>query len=99
MSQRSSSESADLQRLSETLDALPIMAFTVDAGGEIIYVNRAWREFTGIPNSTPADAAWRRAFDRVPADKQSFADTPKNTTREFEAEMLRRDGCYRRVRV
>ncbi len=53
-------------------DGIPHMAWTVRNDGSIEYVNRRWKEFTGMSSEEMADWKWTSIIH--PDDKDGFMD-------------------------
>ena len=79
-------------------DGIPHMAWTVRIDGSIEYVNRRWKEYTGLSSEEMADWKWAEVIH--PEDKQVFMDhwhKAMKSGEHFEDELrLRRfDNVYR----
>src|ERR1700733_15110375 len=79
-------------------DGIPHMAWTVRIDGSIEYVNRRWKEYTGLSSEGMDDWKWAEVIH--PEDKQVFMDhwhKAMKSGEHFEDELrLRRfDNVYR----
>ncbi len=79
-------------------DGIPHMAWTVRVDGSIEYVNRRWKEYTGLTSAQMADWRWLAVVH--PQDKDAFMEkwhAAMRSGEHFESELrLRRhDGVYR----
>src|SRR6185312_6062337 len=88
---------ASEHRLSQKLDAMPNIAWASDPAGDVDFVNRSFREYTG-PLTHTGDAAWQEIVhpQDYPAAKQAY-DRSLQTgwPSEWTLRIRRRDGEYR----
>jgi PAS domain S-box-containing protein len=85
-------------QLSQVVDALPGLVWTAQPHGEVDFVNRRWREYTGISSDAAAGWAWQSAIH--PDDLPRLLDhwrmlLQSRTPGEFEARLRRFDGVFR----
>jgi PAS domain S-box-containing protein len=79
-------------------EAMPAMAFIADAGGNIIYFNKRWYEFTGI-NEGSDGWGWIHQSIHHPDDLQKTLDAWNHSLQtgenyEIEYRLRRHDGEY-----
>jgi PAS domain S-box-containing protein len=82
------------------LDEFPCMIWLDDAGGRLVYANRASSDFTGREFSEDAGHGWLEAVH--PSDRESYVAAyrvARHAKRPFEVEfrLRRHDGEYRRM--
>jgi PAS domain S-box-containing protein len=71
-------------RFRELADAAPVMIWVSDANRQCVYVNRAWREFTGRPIEAGLGTGW---YDSVhPEDQERCREA-------FGAALAQREPC------
>jgi len=80
------------------VDALPGLVWTTQADGRSDFVNRGWREYTGLDLDEAIDHGWQRAIH--PDDLTSFAQAwdlirRSGVAKEIDARLRRSDGEYR----
>ncbi len=80
------------------VDALPGLVWTANADGRSDFVNRGWREYTGLGLDQSIDHGWQTAIH--PDDLPSFIEAwdlvrRSGTAKEIDARMRRFDGEYR----
>jgi PAS domain S-box-containing protein len=86
------------QRIRSVLDALPQMAWTTNANGEVTYLTEGWYKYTGQTFSEAMGEGWKTVIhDR---DKDYFIkaweeSVAKGESFEQEARYKRADGKYR----
>ncbi|HET6397973.1 MAG TPA: PAS domain-containing sensor histidine kinase [Candidatus Thermoplasmatota archaeon] len=79
----------------DLVDDAPVMLWATDAQGEVTFVNRTWREFTGHHD---ARSAWRACIhpdDLGRYDEVSARHRAKRQPYQAEWRMRRQDGAYR----
>jgi PAS domain S-box-containing protein len=92
------SEGRDDLRLA--IDAIPAIVWTTTPGGAVDFMNRAWRDFTGISEEDAARGGWVETLHPDEADRvHSLRDAAIAAGRPYELDVrLRRwDGSYRWV--
>ncbi|HTW67110.1 MAG TPA: PAS domain-containing protein [Bryobacteraceae bacterium] len=80
------------------VDALPGLVWITQADGRSDFVNRGWREYTGLGLDEAIDYGWQRAIH--PDDLTSFIEswdriTQSGSGQEIDARLRRFDGQYR----
>jgi PAS domain S-box-containing protein len=80
------------------VDALPALVWTTLADGRSDFVNRGWRDYTGLDLDDAIDLGWQRAIH--PDDLASFVQSwdrirESGIAREIDARLRRSDGEYR----
>jgi PAS domain S-box-containing protein len=80
------------------VDALPGLLWTTRGDGASDFVNRRWREYTGLGPDQALDYGWRQAIH--PDDVSSFLESwdairRSGVAKEIEARLRRFDGQYR----
>lgn len=80
------------------VDALPGLVWTTQADGRSDFVNRGWREYTGLGLDEAIDHGWQTAIH--PNDLPCFAQSwdrirQSGVTGEIDARLRRFDGQYR----
>ena len=85
-------------QLSQVVDALPGLVWTAQPHGEVDFVNRRWREYTGISSDAAAGWAWQSAIH--PDDLPRLLDhwrllLQSRKPGEFEVRLRRFDGVFR----
>lgn len=88
----------------EMMDSIPQMVFQADSEGLLIYANRAWYDYTGLPPATASPTPWHTIVH--PQDSKNAVERWRTSVANgsgFEAELrLRRhDGgfCWHVVRA
>jgi PAS domain S-box-containing protein len=80
------------------VDALPGLVWITQADGRSDFVNRRWREYTGLSPDEAIDHGWRTAIH--PDDRTSFFESwdlikQSGIGKEIDARLRRFDGQYR----
>ncbi|WP_340313605.1 PAS domain-containing protein [Rhizorhabdus argentea] len=80
------------------VDALPGLVWTTQADGRCDFVNRIWREYTGLALDEAVDHGWKTAIH--PDDLTSFMESwelikETGEVRELDGRLRRFDGEYR----
>jgi PAS domain S-box-containing protein len=80
------------------VEALPGLVWTTQADGRSDFVNRGWREYTGLGLDEAIDHGWQAAIH--PDDLTSFVQSwdlirQSGIAREIDARLRRFDGQYR----
>jgi PAS domain S-box-containing protein len=84
--------------LSQVIDTLDGLVWTSSADGRVDYVNRRWREYTGLAMEEIRDHGWQSAFhsDDLPALLRDGASSrASGESHDTEARIRRFDGVYR----
>ena len=95
----SSNESEGMANdVGDLADALPALLWTTRSDGASDFVNRRWREYTGLTLNQALDDGWRQAIH--PGDLASFLAAwddirHSRVAKEIEARLRRFDGEYR----
>ena len=90
--------------LSRLLDALPGMVWTATPEGKCNFVNRRWREYTGLTLDAARAAGWEAIFHpedvagAMSAWTSTLAASPPAEI-HMEARLRRADGVYRRFNL
>jgi PAS domain S-box-containing protein len=84
--------------LARVVDMLPGLVWSALPAGRVEFLNRRWREYTGLDLGQPSDAEWQAAIH--PADLprwlERWRSTPKSDQAwELELRLRRFDGAYR----
>jgi PAS domain S-box-containing protein len=84
--------------LSGVLDALPGLVWTALRNGDVQFVNRRWREFTGLTADVARGAGWQAAVH--PGDIPGLlagwrSDTASGESHEDTVRLRQSDGTYR----
>ncbi|MDI7925238.1 PAS domain-containing protein [Ferirhizobium litorale] len=90
---------ADLRRL---FDILPGLVWATGPDGVTNFVNRRWREYTGITVEELRERGWTATIhpDDIPWVRESWrAAVTTGNSAEFEMRLRRSDGVYRRFSV
>ncbi len=85
---------------SDVLDALPIVAYMAAPDGTIVYVSRAWTEFTGYARGEILGSEYRPLIDAADADRvvaKWLAACKDERPYSDEFRLRLRDGSYRAV--
>jgi PAS domain S-box-containing protein len=82
----------------DIVEALPGLVWTTQADGRSDFVNRGWREYTGLGLDEATGYGWQTAIH--PDDLSSFVQSweaikGSGTAREIDARLRRSDGQYR----
>ncbi|WP_293675831.1 PAS domain-containing protein [uncultured Phenylobacterium sp.] len=90
--------------LSRLLDALPGMVWTATPDGKCNFVNRRWREYTGLTLDGVRAAGWAAIFhpEDVAAAMSAWTSTLATSPPaeiHLEARLRRADGVYRRFKL
>lgn len=79
------------------VDALPGLVWITHADGRCDFVNRGWRDYTGIGSDEANGHGWQKTIH--PDDLKSFAESWKlikeSGAGEIDVRLRRRDGQYR----
>jgi PAS domain S-box-containing protein len=80
------------------VDAIPGLVWTTQADGKSDFVNRGWREYTGLGADEAIDYGWQTAIH--PDDRASLVRSwdlirQSGAAGEIDARLRRRDGQYR----
>jgi len=83
---------------SAVVNALPGMVWTTRADGRSDFVNRTWRDYTGLSSDEVLGDGWQKAIH--PEDLTTFLDSwsaikESGVAREIDARLRRFDGEYR----
>lgn len=83
----------------DLLDSLDVMAFVTDREGGLVFLNRAWREFTGCePDDVECACLERIAPEDRPAFQHLLDEAiSRAAARDGDFQMMRADGQYRWV--
>jgi PAS domain S-box-containing protein len=90
--------------LCRVLDALPAMIWTAGADGASNFVNRRWRDYTGLSLEETLAAGWASLYhpndvaEALAAWQSTFAADPPVEI-NLEARLRRVDGVYRRFKI
>lgn len=87
---------------SRLFDALPGLVWTAKADGVPDFVNKAWRDYTGLTLEAVQASAWTATIhpDDLPAAVTAWsAAVADQATNRLELRMRRFDGLYRRFSV
>jgi PAS domain S-box-containing protein len=82
------------------VDTIPTIVWSTRPDGTVDFMNRAWRDFTGIPGEEAARGAW---VDSLHPDEAEWVQSARNAAisqgkaYELEARLRRADGSYRWV--
>src|SRR5882724_4353301 len=84
--------------LSRVVDALPGLIWTARPDGQVDFVNRRWRDYTGLGPDDAPDRAWQTAIH--PEDLPDLLERwqvilASAEPGEMEARLRRADGAYR----
>jgi PAS domain S-box-containing protein len=79
-------------------DAMPQIVFAADADGRVVYFNRQWYDYTGLPAGETGEETWRKVL--TPEGLQRVAEAWPEALRtgepyEIEYPLRRHDGQYR----
>ena len=82
----------------DVLDALAGLVWTTQADGRCDFVNRAWRDYTGLDLNESVDSGWHKAIH--PDDLASFEESwsrirDSGAGSEIDVRLRRFDGQYR----
>ena len=86
--------------LRQAVDTIPTIVWSTNADGTVDFMNRAWRDFTGI---SADDAARGRWVDTIHPDEAASLHAQRNAAiaagraYELDARLRRADGSYRWV--
>jgi PAS domain S-box-containing protein len=98
---RALAEAREVQNdLRLAIDTLPAIVWTTTPGGAVDFMNRAWRDFTGISAEDAARGAWVETLHPDEADRVHSvrnAAIAAGRAYELDARMRRSDGSYRWV--
>ncbi len=81
----------------QTLDALPVMAWSLGTGNQAPFLNACFRQFLGIENQTAAAELW---FESIHPDDRSVRDQVIQSARNalslyrVSYRLRRADGCF-----
>jgi PAS domain S-box-containing protein len=84
--------------LGRVVNALPALVWTTQDDGRSDFVNRHWREYTGLGPDAALDHGWQKAIH--PEDLTSFLESwsairQSGVTRDIDGRLRRFDGEYR----
>ena len=83
-------------------DQIPSMVMKTNADLEIIYVNKRWVDFTGIPNEKVTNQKWKSIIHSEDLDnciKTHYEATQKRLPYQHDMRLRRYDGVYRRCMI
>jgi PAS domain S-box-containing protein len=86
--------------LHQLLDALPCLVWTADVNGQLRFVSRRWKEWTGTRGVDALDAGWQSSVhpdDREGAARSFSSIVASGKPGEFEVRMRYVDGTWRWV--
>jgi PAS domain S-box-containing protein len=92
----------DEEPLRLAVDTLPVIVWTCDAGGEVTFLNRAWRLYTGAAEDEHLGRGWMRAVH--PDDAKRLPARWRETIRaghpfEMDLRIRGREGSCRWFRA
>ena len=83
----------------QMIDALPGLVWVATPDGRVEFLNRRWREYTGLDMNEAIDVGWQSAIhsDDLPAVLETWrAIVQSGRGGEVEGRLRRHDGVYRR---
>ncbi len=89
-------------RYRTTLDCVPQMTWTCNAGGRCDYLSRQWMEYVGEPLESQSEFCWMREIHPEDRDRIEAAwscSVARGGTWEAEYRLRNRDGVYRWFRA
>lgn len=91
-------------RFREMAECMPHCVWVTDAGGQAVYANRAWHEFTGLPRGSAVGETWLAQYhadDRAHLVREwtKALRSDGQHAYDIEARIRRHDGEHRWFRI
>lgn len=86
------------ERFDDIAELVPAIVWVTNAGGEFVYVNARWTEFTALPRQRDRGEGWREAMhpeDRARIGALVEAAMMEGESFSVEYRVRRSDGAYR----